>query len=327
MALFGVVVVLLLLNLLIARFAKTFDMVYENVDANFKVRPSSLRPSSLRLLLRTSLSQRLSLSRSQVAFARVVVEGRKKELLPPPLNLISELISLMYDLFQRGLRSDLCQCVQCLLWPVRWLIWNYGPRADDERSPHQRLDEDDLERPRYELGRPSSPLSPRPGSPLAKKSFDASFDDAPPPAAPNGADAGADGGADGGAAGAPSAAPAAAPAEDESWVAQRVHEYIVKAVEVRQGERGTLLDQVVHYVSTHWFDIGREEQWRTDMTRQIGHAELLLGKVHAQTEALDKRFDEDMLVRRIVAQLQTHLDKQAQQMRREGSADELLQKL
>ena len=37
MFLFGVIVVLLLLNLLIARFAKTFDMVYENVDANFKV--------------------------------------------------------------------------------------------------------------------------------------------------------------------------------------------------------------------------------------------------------------------------------------------------
>ena len=32
MLLFGVVVVLLLLNLLIARFAKTFDMVYESVD-------------------------------------------------------------------------------------------------------------------------------------------------------------------------------------------------------------------------------------------------------------------------------------------------------
>lgn len=29
---FGIVVVLLLLNLLIARFAKTFDMVYENLD-------------------------------------------------------------------------------------------------------------------------------------------------------------------------------------------------------------------------------------------------------------------------------------------------------
>ena len=59
MALFGVVVVLLLLNLLIARFAKTFDMVYENVDANFKV-----------------------------AFARVVMAGYNKELLQPPLHLL-----------------------------------------------------------------------------------------------------------------------------------------------------------------------------------------------------------------------------------------------
>ena len=37
MALFGIVVVLLLLNLLIARFANTFDLIYENVDSNFKV--------------------------------------------------------------------------------------------------------------------------------------------------------------------------------------------------------------------------------------------------------------------------------------------------
>jgi hypothetical protein len=33
---------------------------------------------------------------------------------------------------------------------------------------------------------------------------------------------------------------------------------------------GTLLDQVVRFVTVRWFDIGREEQWRTDMTRQIG---------------------------------------------------------
>ena len=59
MFLFGVVVVLLLLNLLIARFAKTFDVVYENVDCNFKV-----------------------------AFARVVIEASAKEILPPPLNIL-----------------------------------------------------------------------------------------------------------------------------------------------------------------------------------------------------------------------------------------------
>ena len=31
-----------------------------------------------------------------------------------------------------------------------------------------------------------------------------------------------------------------------------------------------MLDQVVQFVTVRWFDIGREEQWRTDMTRQIG---------------------------------------------------------
>ena len=48
MLFFGVVVVLLLLNLLIARFAKTFDMVYENVDANFKVKRARAHLRSLR---------------------------------------------------------------------------------------------------------------------------------------------------------------------------------------------------------------------------------------------------------------------------------------
>ena len=71
---------------LVARFIKTFDMVYENVDSNFKV-----------------------------AFARVVVEARKKELLPPPLNLISAIISVLYDLCERGFASDFCRCFQCVL--------------------------------------------------------------------------------------------------------------------------------------------------------------------------------------------------------------------
>ena len=65
---------------------QTFDMVYENVDSNFKV-----------------------------AFARVVVEARKKELLPPPLNLISAIISVLYDLCERGFASDFCRCFQCVL--------------------------------------------------------------------------------------------------------------------------------------------------------------------------------------------------------------------
>ena len=80
MFLFGVVVVLLLLNLLIARFAKTFDMVYENVDANFKV-----------------------------AFACVVIEAYKKELLPPPLNLLRFFILRCYALVHDGQRLP-CPC-------------------------------------------------------------------------------------------------------------------------------------------------------------------------------------------------------------------------
>jgi len=67
MAAFGIIVVLLLLNLLIARFAKTFDMVYENLDANFNV-----------------------------VFARVVIEGRTKTLVPPPANLVRRVILFTY---------------------------------------------------------------------------------------------------------------------------------------------------------------------------------------------------------------------------------------
>ena len=68
MALFGIVVVLLLLNLLIARFAKTFDVVHENLDANFKV-----------------------------AFARVVLKGASQELVPPPFNLLRRTMLLCYS--------------------------------------------------------------------------------------------------------------------------------------------------------------------------------------------------------------------------------------
>ena len=69
MALFGICVVLLLLNLLIARFAKTFDMVYENVDANFKV-----------------------------AFARVTLKGAGLQAIPPPFNLLRSLLLAVYAL-------------------------------------------------------------------------------------------------------------------------------------------------------------------------------------------------------------------------------------
>ena len=77
MALFGVAVVLLLLNLLIARFAKTFDILFENIDANFKV-----------------------------AFARVVIEANRKHLLPPPLNLLRALVLLTYELIGRRCYGD-----------------------------------------------------------------------------------------------------------------------------------------------------------------------------------------------------------------------------
>ena len=59
---------LLLLNLLIARFAKTFDVVYENLDANFKV-----------------------------AFAQVVLKVGGRELVPPPLNLLRELVLMLSE--------------------------------------------------------------------------------------------------------------------------------------------------------------------------------------------------------------------------------------
>ena len=81
MAVFGITVVLLLLNLLIARFSKTFDMIYENVDANFKV-----------------------------AFARVVLKGAGQELVPPPFNLIRLAVLMVYSLLD--LASGWC-CAWC----------------------------------------------------------------------------------------------------------------------------------------------------------------------------------------------------------------------
>jgi len=65
MALFGVVVVLLLLNLLIARFAKTFDLVHEDLAGTF-----------------------------QVAFARVAIKGAGLQAIPPPFNLVRGLVLL-----------------------------------------------------------------------------------------------------------------------------------------------------------------------------------------------------------------------------------------
>ena len=67
MAFFGMVVVLLLLNMLIARFAKTFDLVHEDLAGTF-----------------------------QVAFARVAIKGAGLQAVPPPFNLIRGLVLVLY---------------------------------------------------------------------------------------------------------------------------------------------------------------------------------------------------------------------------------------
>lgn len=67
MAVFGMVVVLLLLNMLIARFAKTFDMVHEDLAGTFKV-----------------------------AFARVAIKGAGLQAIPPPFNLVRGMVLVIY---------------------------------------------------------------------------------------------------------------------------------------------------------------------------------------------------------------------------------------
>jgi len=69
MAVFGMVVVLLLLNMLIARFAKTFDLVHEDLAGTFKV-----------------------------AFARVAIKGSGLQAIPAPFNLVRGLVLLLYTL-------------------------------------------------------------------------------------------------------------------------------------------------------------------------------------------------------------------------------------
>ena len=196
MFLFGLIVVLLLLNLLIARFAKTFDMVYENVDANFKV-----------------------------AFARVVIECREKDLLPPPLNILRMLINStrlgIVQLAQRGVHA-------CL--PSSWWSWKTLDNDDDDD------DDDD----------PSSRRKARNGG----------------------------GGGDEGASG--SGGP-----KETAYVAQQVREYLRRALDV--GE--PLPTQVAAYVVQHQHDIGREDQWRTEFAKQIGHVTTQLGGVEAGIRA------------------------------------------
>lgn len=102
MCLFGIIVVLLLLNLLIARFAKTFDMVYENLDANFNV-----------------------------VFARVVVKGHAKSLLPPPLNFVRRFFLLVYKLVRR---------VKLASHPRGWILHDaQGNEADEEEIKNHEV--------------------------------------------------------------------------------------------------------------------------------------------------------------------------------------------
>ena len=84
MALFGVVVVLLLLNLLIARFAKTFDLVHEDLAGTF-----------------------------QVAFARVALKGAGLQAIPPPFNLVRGVTLALYA--APGMARELAQH-GCAAW-------------------------------------------------------------------------------------------------------------------------------------------------------------------------------------------------------------------
>ena len=227
MFLFGIVVVLLLLNLLIARFAKTFDMVQENVDANFKV-----------------------------AFARIVIEGRKKELLPPPFNLASAFIAMLYDFVQgKGWLFETLRdlTLACGRWILRVcevvLDCTVDPELRAKQLATRRLVDEEEGRSR------------------------AAEDDE-------------EGGSSGGGVGRSADETDSSDEAHSGWVAQHVHGYLRKAVEERPGSRGTLVEQVVHFVCNRRFDIAREEQWRTELTRQMGHMELSLNKLDTKADAI-----------------------------------------
>eukprot|EP00326_Haptolina_ericina_P010512 CAMPEP_0181203282 /NCGR_PEP_ID=MMETSP1096-20121128/19299_1 /TAXON_ID=156174 ORGANISM="Chrysochromulina ericina, Strain CCMP281" /NCGR_SAMPLE_ID=MMETSP1096 /ASSEMBLY_ACC=CAM_ASM_000453 /LENGTH=604 /DNA_ID=CAMNT_0023293865 /DNA_START=21 /DNA_END=1838 /DNA_ORIENTATION=+ len=84
MGAFGVVVVLLLLNLLIASFNYTFDSMHQNVHANYRV-----------------------------AFARVVVDTCERRFLPPPLNLVRWAILFVYAVLG-GIADIFAGCWGCM---------------------------------------------------------------------------------------------------------------------------------------------------------------------------------------------------------------------
>ena len=52
-----------------------------------------------------------------------------------------------------------------------------------------------------------------------------------------------------------------------------MREYIRRAIELGEG-KGGLISSVVEFVLLRQFDVGREEQWRTEITRQIHNVEV-----------------------------------------------------
>ena len=221
MYLFGVVVVLLLLNLLIARFAKTYDLVYENVDANFKV-----------------------------AFARVVVEGCKKDLMPPPLNLVRDVADIV--------DATLVSCVECLR------RCNAPATGAHAKPAVGRLHSKNSLPPPQRLPAPGSLRSPRSLHSLRSLRSLHSLPPMPSPRKPAIKRVGSVALAtvmfarDEGETAVHSRLEDAE--EDEAEVAmeselavgERVEEYLAKALSQAQSDRGTLVDQIVHFVTTRW---------------------------------------------------------------------------
>ena len=301
MFLFGIVVVLLLLNLLIARFAKTFDIIHENVDANFKV-----------------------------AFARVVIESRAKELLPPPLNILGMAIGKLLaaaahfaETFQRN-GQILSTMIRPTTPPRDGGGKDGGGGAGGRRGRGSALQNSTG-------GGGSSPapkvvidlagLRSGHSSPLAHKPLDEL--EVPGDGGYRGTARNRERGGwrsgrdvDGGGAhdeggndrnemqdgGSESilrkqhegigqslsvGASAAATASDGRWVEGRVREYIEKALSLPDGDG--LVDQVVEFVCRHQHDLGKEEQWRTEMARQVYHVE---ETTRGHLEALAKQLEQ-----------------------------------
>ena len=219
MFLFGVVVVLLLLNLLIARFAKTFDMVYENVEHNFKV-----------------------------AFARVVMDGYNKDVLPPPLNLPRTLVLIIYTQlrgshcvhrFCRTLASRLPRDTPPVL--VHWLLEDHTVasasggggvfhhhHANHHGSGYQLLGGHDRRMSQDRRSRPEDDTT------IASHEKQTGYEEEL----------------------------AAAAAEQ----AREIDAFLRKAVDPQVG---LLPEGVVEYVLNHQHDVAREERWRTQLQKEM----------------------------------------------------------